>query len=266
MMRSLRGRHLLNGIVIIIMGILVLGALLSLSIYQSRTEAVGDELERTALDLLGYIEYENGTFVIADPNSSDAESFLNERKLITSGKERFAYLWDVSQQKVIWDSLDNNNVDQQEVKNNFALFDFETLHLEAEKQRREVYPVQAKRVYSLPVTEGEEPTQYMVAMQTFSMKVDGGRKAFLFIVATSIADIEAEIYDLISTLLLLLVITAALLLVAQLIFTGWVMAPIRRFEQEMLEIENGNKTTFEHDYPNELQSIQNSVNALMKRG
>ena len=52
----------------IVVGILVLGALLSLSIYQRKTDAIVENLERDALDLLGYIEYENNTFLIRSAN------------------------------------------------------------------------------------------------------------------------------------------------------------------------------------------------------
>ncbi len=264
MMRSLRARHLLNGIVIIIMGIIVLGALLSLSIYQSKTEAVSEELERTALDLLGYLEYENGTFAITEPNRADSEIFLNERKLRTSGKERFAYLWDAEQQKIIWDSLDNNDVDQQELQNNFALFDFEELLKNIDMEGQSFSPAQAKSVESLPQADGEKPVQYLVATQSFTVNFEGGKQNYLFVVATSMADVETETDDLISTLLLSLLITAALLLITQLIFSWWVMSPIREFEKEALAIGNGKKSSFGNDYPNELKSIQHVIKTLLK--
>lgn len=262
MMRSLRGRHLVNGIVIIIIGILVLGALLSLSIYQSRTEAVAEELERTALDLLGYIEYDQGSFLISEPNGQESAAFLNERGLLTNGKERFAYIWDVEQQKVIWNSLDNNDVDQQSVKDNFALFDFDSLLRSVEEQGQGFSPAKAQKMHSLPES-GEEAVQYMVAAQKFTLKIADGKKNYLFITATSIADIEADIYELIKILITLLLVTAILLIIAQLLFSWWVMAPIKKLEQEVAAIVNGNKTALDHNYPNELKGIQNLINAML---
>ena len=263
MMGSLRSRHLLNGIAIIITGILVLGVLLSLNIYQSRTEAVGEELERTALDLLGYIEYDNGKFLITEPNRAESESFIHERGLITSGKKRFAYIWDRAQQKIIWDSLDNDDVDQQSVNDNFVLFDFEAILKDAPGNDFE--PAQAKKMYSIPAQDGEEPVQYLVAAQKFALKIGGDRQDYLFVVATSIADIETGIYGLIRVLALLLFITFVLLVIAQLLFSYWVIAPIRKLEREMFDIERGSKAQLDNDYPSELKSIKKAINKVLSR-
>ena len=264
MMRSLRGRHLINGIVIIIIGILVLGALLSLSIYQSKTETVAEELESTALDLLGYIEYDQvqGSFLITGPNRQDSAEFLNERGLLTNGKERFAYIWDVEQQKIIWDSLDNNDVDQQSVTDNFALFDFDALLQRIDAEGQGFSPARAQTMYSEPMS-GEETVQYMVAAQKFALKIVDDRKNYLFITATSIADIETDIYELINILITLLLVTAILLVIAQLLFSWWVMSPIKKLEQEVTAIVNGNKSALNNDYPNELKAIQDSINTIV---
>lgn len=265
MMRSLRGRHLVNGVVIIITGILVLGALLSLSIYQSRTDAVAEELERTALDLLGYIEYDQGSFLITEPNTQDSAAFLNERGLLTNGKKRFAYIWDVEQQKVIWDSLDNNDVDQQSVKDNFALFDFDALLQSIDGQGQGFSPAKAQKMNSLPVS-GEAAVQYMVAAQKFALKIADGRKDYLFITATSIADIETDIYGLIKILVTLLLVTVILLIITQLLFSWWVMKPIKKLEQEIAAVASGKKALLNNDYPNELQAIQDSINTILNAG
>ena len=238
--------------------------MLSLSIYQSKTETIAEELERTALDLLGYIEYDQvqGSFLITGPNRQDSAEFLNERGLLTNGKERFAYIWDVAQQKVIWDSLDNNDVDQQAVTDNFALFDFDALLKRIEAEGQGFRPASAQPMYSEPVS-GAEPVQYMVAVQKFALQDSSGKKDYLFLVANSMADIETDIYGLINILITLLLVTAILLVIAQLFFSWWVMSPIKKLEQEVTAIVNGNKSALNNDYPNELKAIQDSINTIV---
>lgn len=265
MMRSLRSRHLLNGLVIIIIGILVLGALLSQSIYQSKTEALGGELERTSLDLLGYIEYENGQFLIAEPNSLEANVFLSDRKLLTNGKKRFAYIWDASAQQVIWDSIDNNNVNQAEVKNNFARFDFDAVLRELSSQSQGFVTAKAQKLYSIPEASAQA-VQYMVAAQKFTLNVNNKKQEYLFIVADSMADTEADIYALIKTLIILLLVTTALLIIGQFLFSRWVIGPVRQFEREITALKDGGTPSLSNDYPTELRGIRDAINELLQTG
>ncbi|MGB0845247.1 MAG: ATP-binding protein [Thiolinea sp.] len=261
MMGSLRSRQLVSGFTIIVVGILVLGALLSLSIYQRKTEAISEELERTALDLLGYIEYDKGTFLITEPNKPDSDAFIDERKLRQSGKDRFAYIWDMHQQKIIWDSLDNDDVNQSEVDKHFVLFDFDAILRESDIQG--FSPAEAQKMYSVPTVPGNKPAQYMVAAQKFALKTNDGKRDYLFIVAASMADVEREVDDLIMVFAILFFASVILILIAQLASSFWVVAPIREFEEEVRDIENGQKESIENEYPDELSPIKNTINALI---
>ncbi len=263
MMGSLRSRQLVSGFTIIVVGILVLGALLSLSIYQRKTDAISEELERTALDLLGYIEYDKGTFLITEPNKIAAEAFINERKLRQNGKERFAYIWDMNQRRVIWDSIDNDYVNQNEVENNFVMFNFQAILRESDTLGQGFSPAEAKRRPSVPLEAGEKPVQYMVAAQKFALKVGEEKRNYLFIVAASMAAVEEEIDNLIIVFAILFFASVILILIAQLASSFWVVAPIREFEEEVRDIENGDKESIENEYPDELSPIKNTINALI---
>ncbi|MEZ5478273.1 MAG: ATP-binding protein [Thiolinea sp.] len=261
MMGSLRSRQLISGFTIIVVGILILGALLSASIYQRKTDAIRLELERAAYDLLGYIEYDNEIFLIPKANKEDADAFLNRMKLRQSGKNRFAYIWDMKKQSIIWDSLDNDNVDQSKVKENFALFEFDNILSEASGPG--FNPAQAKTRLSVPMEPGDKGDQYMVAAQRFSFRANPGKKDYLFIVAASMADVEREIDELIMVFAILFFASVILILIAQLASSFWVVAPIREFEEEVRDIESGDKESIENEYPDELSPIKNTINALI---
>ncbi len=261
-MYSLRGRHLLNVIAIIIIGLFVLGVVLSSSIYQHKAAAVSEELERTALDLLVYLEYDAGRFTIAESNKAAAETFLNERKLRTGGKERFAYLWDVTQQKITWDSVDSNAVDQQAVQDNFALFDVDALLQTLTVTGQGLIPASTRVLKALPQTAGQAAVPYWVAVQKFTAQVGNEQQHYLLLVATTAAAVDEAVYALLPTPLLMLLSAAVLLLLAQIFFSRWVMTPLRTFEQEVQAIARGEQATFERHYPAELQAIQQAIAVL----
>lgn len=262
---SLRSRQLVSGFTIIVVGILILGVLLSLNIYQRKTDAIVSELESTSYNLLGFIEFDNGTFQIGKENKDEAESFINARQLLAENKERFAYIWSMQDQRVIWSTIDSN-LDKESAKDLFALFDFEAI---ANKPRSndDVTP-KADEMYSVvPPGSTETPAPYMVAAQKFSFNLtpDDPNKAsdYIFIVATSTKSVDQEISDLVMVFAILFFVSVILILIAQLASSFWVVAPIRDFEDEVREIESGNKEFIGNEYPDELVPIKNTINALI---
>lgn len=265
MMGSLRSRQLISGFTIIVVGILILGALLSLSIYQRKTETIRADLDRVAHELLGYIGYENKVFLITDANQKEADVFLRKHKLVHSGKHRFAYIWDREQKSIIWDSVDDDNVDQTSVNDNFVLFDFDKISRETKKG---VNSSDAVNRYSYPPDENGKQKQYIVAARKFSFNLDSAtpgvpKREYLFIVAASMEDVEREIDDLILVFSILFFASVILILIAQLASSFWVVHPIREFEEEVREIESGHKESIENEYPDELSPIKNTINALI---
>ena len=264
MMGSLRSRQLISGFTIIVVGILILGALLSLSIYQRKTDAIRVDLGRTAYDLLGYIEYEDGVFLIPTSNREEADSFINSRKLRQSGRDRFAYICDIQQQRIIWDSIDNNDIDHRErakVEQNFALFNFDEIL--KNNQETTLKDADVKTMHSVPRSNGEKSVLYMVSAQKFAFRSNNGKKVYIFIVAASMTDVEQEINDLIMVFAILFFASVILILIAQLASSFWVVAPIRDFEEEVRAIENGDKESIENEYPDELAPIKTTINALI---
>lgn len=270
MMGSLRSRQLVSGFTIIVIGILILGILLSLSIYQRKTEAIRLELERTASDLLGFIEYERGSFLIPDRNKVAAEQFILRNQLVQDRKRRFAYIWDRQQNQIIWSSIDNEGVDLKRVDLFFAYFNYEELFKDPKVQN---FTPAAKRISSIRPPHGQadakfHPEEYMVAVQHFSFRENAEHgtstnKHYLFIVAESMANVDREIDDLVMVFSILFFASVILILIAQLASSFWVVAPIREFEEEVRAIEAGNKETIQDEYPDELVPIKNTINALI---
>lgn len=270
MMGSLRSRQLVSGFTIIVIGILILGILLSLSIYQRKTEAIRLELERTASDLLGFIEYERGSFLIPQRNKQAAEQFISRNQLVQDRKRRFAYIWDRQQNRIIWSSIDNEGVDLSWVDLFFAYFPFEELFNDPKVKNFTPF---ARRMSSTPPPHGKadekfHPEEYMLAVQHFSFRenAEEGNSAnrhYLFIVAESMANVDREIDDLVMIFSILFFASVILILIAQLASSFWVVAPIREFEEEVRAIEAGNKETIQDEYPDELVPIKNTINALI---
>ena len=269
MMGSLRSRQLVSGFTIIVIGILILGVLLSVSIYQRKTEAIRVELERTASDLLGFIEYQRGSFLITERNKQAAEQFISKNQLVQDRKRRFAYIWDRQQNRIIWSSIDNADVDLNQVDLFFAYFNYEELFNDSKVQN---FTPSGRRMSSTPPPNAKpgaefHPEEYMVAAQHFMFRKDANKpdsnEHYLFIVAESMANVDKEIDDLVMVFSILFFASVILILIAQLASSFWVVAPIREFEEEVRAIEAGNKETIQDEYPDELVPIKNTINALI---
>ena len=101
--------------------------------------------------------------------------------------------------------------DQDSIKNNFALFDFKAILRQIPTTG--FAPAEAFKIHSLPSESGGESMEYLVAVQKFLLKVEGDKREFLFIVATSIADVEreaAELFEMFSCRLPVLTMTVML--------------------------------------------------------
>ncbi|HPE60529.1 MAG: GHKL domain-containing protein [Thiothrix sp.] len=265
MIGSLRSRQLVSGFTIIVVGILILGVLLSISIYTSKKENIKDEMERLALNLMGYILYEDGVFRTtkseAETDSPDDKLSDIQSRLSVCGRGCFAYIWDVKAQKIVWNSVDGDLLPRGKLDNYFALFDFASL---VEPQTTFKPPL-ARVIKSVPTESVPVREDYMVAIQQFSFRSgnNGDSNPFLFIVASTMKDVDKEIDSLIRVFTILFFVSVILILIAQLASSFWVVAPIREFEEEVNQIEKGNKEFIEDEYPEEMLPIKNTINALI---
>jgi len=267
MMGSLRSRQLVSGFTIIVIGILVLGILLSVVIYQSRTQEIKNELSTTAIDLLGYLEFDQGRLTITERNKAEADQFINDKRLVQDDKSRFAYLWDKQNDSIIWNSIDNDRVNPENVHDFVAYFDFEKMLNDERIDSTDPY---VQRLDSVPHNEmSETPAgeQYMVAALNFDYRAqaddENSKRDILFIVAESMQDVDEEIDKIVMVFAILFFVSVVLILLAQLASSFWVVAPIREFEEEVRAIETGEKDSIEDEYPDELLPIKTTINAMI---
>ncbi|MEN9434981.1 MAG: hypothetical protein RLZZ422_2570, partial [Pseudomonadota bacterium] len=127
MSSSLRSRQLVSGFTIIVVGILILGILLHFSMYERKKDDSGRKLQQTALDILGFLEFDHGIFKISDNLAQEASYYIGGERLDNSGeRERFAYIYDLKTNRLVWTTHDRNHMNDN-TKLLLAFFDFDTI-------------------------------------------------------------------------------------------------------------------------------------------
>ncbi|WP_020559248.1 ATP-binding protein [Thiofilum flexile] len=268
MSSSLRSRQLVSGFSIIVVGILVLGVLLHLSLYERKKEESGQALQSTALTLLGYLEFDHGYFKITDNLAEEAANFISNGRLDTSGeRERFAYIYDLTTQQVVWTSHDRNNISDS-IRAVVAYFDFDKIREDEELKNakpksivRILQPVNKPNANGTPSNwdNSNLATEYQVALQRFTYSYGD----YIFVVAQSLEAVNKEMSDLRVRFAVLFFVSVVLILIAQLASSFWVVSPIKEFEEEVHSIQLGEQELITDDYPEELTPIKNTINALI---
>lgn len=264
MTKSLRGRQLVSGFSIIVVGILILGIMLSLSLYQRKTELLEHQLERVALDLLGYLEFSDEEGFRISPNVLvQGKNFIKTNRLDNPEKERFAYIYDLTKEQLVWSALDHNDIEERGIDYTHVFFDFQDM-----LETNAVLSYKASILHLNPISPSwaqkdpdfDADATYIVAAQYFKYAED---QSYLFIVAETIDGIDKELGELIVIFSILFFVSVVLILIAQLASSFWVVTPIRDFEEEVRSIETGDQEQITGDYPDELVPIRNTINTLI---
>lgn len=77
------------------------------------------QLQNNALNLLGFLQYEQGTFKIPDTLRSEAKSFIEQANYPSSLNIYLASIYDLNNDKMIWSSTtlqDNSNILESKLK------------------------------------------------------------------------------------------------------------------------------------------------------
>ncbi|MFZ1233082.1 MAG: ATP-binding protein [Thiofilum sp.] len=276
MSSSLRSRQLVSSFSIIVVGILVLGVLLHLSLYERKKEDSSQELQRTALSILGFLEFDHGRFKIVENLAQEASHFIGgERFGITGEREHFAYIYDLTTRSIVWSSHyeDYENNLNANVKALVAYFDFDEIRNdETLKNAGAKSIVRILRPIDTPETKTDNPSsspsttrnkytndEYQVALQRFTYNYGD----YIFVVAQSLEAVNKEMSDLRVRFAVLFFVSVVLILIAQLASSFWVVSPIKEFEEEVHSIQLGEQELIVDDYPEELTPIKNTINALI---
>jgi signal transduction histidine kinase len=275
MSSSLRSRQLVSGFTIIVVGILILGILLHFSMYERKKDDSGRKLQQTALDILGFLEFDHGIFKISDNLAQEASYYIGGERLDNSGeRERFAYIYDLKTNRLVWTTHDRNHMNDN-TKLLLAFFDFDTIKDDPELLNarnksivRILRPVNVQNT-SLDITDPKSAlagdasvldSEYQVALQRFTYKNYGD---YIFVVGQSLNEVNKEMSDLRVRFAVLFFVSVVLILIAQLASSFWVVSPIKEFEEEVHAIQLGEQELILDDYPEELTPIKNTINALI---
>lgn len=266
MTKSLRGRQLVSGFGVIIVGIVMLGSLLLWRTYHYKIDQKADEIKSISFNILGFLEFRDNKFMIIDDPvlRKKAQEAIDEYRLNDTARERFAYVIDVRTQQIIWSSQNPSEPGTQVNPDRYLYFDVDstTQGFEPFVVIKQPKPpiINPEKLTNDPAARRIYGRAYLLSVQNFHLKPSG---VYQFIVGMSIADVEKDMETMRGFIAILLFFSAVLVLIAQMALSFWVVAPIKEFEDEVKSIEAGEREAIEKNYPDELTPIKNALNSLL---
>ena len=259
-MNSLRSRQLLSALAIIFLGILLLGSVLY---YVTQHKMLKDEessLSETGLELMGFLDYKEGNFVIDSNSKNDFLAFLIRREFSKLSSEKFAYIQHNDTGNIVWHSqYPFNDISAGRFsKDKRRVFTTFLLTMPADIDGVDILNPEDTQGRNVSKLDGAE--NYIVYARGFSYKPSG---TYQLILAKSAQSLEKVHDESIRNIIILFFITTVLVLISQLVSSFFVIKPIRRFEKEINKIESGDQQLIINEYPTELSQVKSAVNALI---
>lgn len=260
MMNSLKSRQFLSALAIIFLGILVLGGALY---YVTQHKMLQDEktaLSKSGLELLGYLEYQDGKFVIDKRSKNDFLAFLIKNNFSKLDSEKFAYIQHIESRNIVWHSqYPFTDISEKRFsKDKRKVFTTFNLKMPSNVEDTDILHPEDTQGRNISKLDGAE--NYIVYARGFSYKPGGD---YQLILAKSAATLQKGHDEIIRNILLLFLITTILVLISQLVSSYLVITPIRQFEKEIHRIESGEQKLITKNYPTELAAVKSAVNALI---
>ena len=259
-MNSLRSRQFLSALAIIFLGIIVLGGALYYVTQHKMLQNEKSQLSETGFKLLGFIEFEEGKFVIDSHSKNDFLAFLVKQKFSKLNSDKFAYIQNTKTRNIVWHSqYPFTDISEKRFANDKRKV-FTTFHLNmpAKVEATDILHPEDTLGRNLSKLDGAE--NYIVHARGFSYKPYGN---YQLILAKSAATLQKGRDEIIRNILLLFLITSVLVLISQLVSSYLVITPIRQFEKEIHRIESGEQNLIGKHYPTELSAVKSAVNALI---
>ncbi len=259
-MNSLRARQLVSSFAIIMGSIFILGLILSMFISNRELENERAELKDLGFDLLGYFSFEKGNFTIEDDLHKKLQDLFDKKGFSDSVQSTVAYIQNTNTKIIHWHSIDPfTNLRS-------SSFSSDDLH-----ETLYTYPISAKPGEDIikrlkpenPDTELEDDqdTQHIVYAYGFQHSPYGH---YQLVIAKSAESLFSGEDDMRAHLIILFSASALLVLLAQLATSYWVISPIKDFEEEIKRLESGEQETIINHYPEELNPIKGTINALVQ--
>ncbi len=259
-MKSLRSRQFLSALAIIGLGIIILGGLLYYITQHRIIETEKKELSESGLELLGFLDFQDGKFVIDKNSKNDFLAFLVKHNFTKLNSDKYAYIQNTQTRNIVWHSqypfndisADRFTKDKQRV---FTTFN---LNMPSDQEGADILSPEDTLGRNKSKLDGAE--NYIVYARGFSYKPYGN---YQLILAKSAAALQKGRDEILRNILLLFGITTILVLLAQLVSSYLVIKPIKQFEKEIKKIEAGEQHLINKNYPTELAAVKSAVNALI---
>ena len=259
-MSSLRSRQFLSALAIIFLGIVLLGSVLY---YVTQHKMLKDEessLSKAGLDLMGFLDFKEGKFVIDSNSKNDFLAFLIKNDFSKLTSEKFAYIQHNDSGNIVWHSqYPFNDISAGRfAKDKRRVFTTFLLTMPSDVDGVDILNPEDTQGRNVSKLDGAE--NYIVYARGFSYKPSG---TYQLILAKSAQALQKGHDDSIRNLFILFLITTILVLISQLVSSYFVITPIRQFEKEINRIESGDQQLILNEYPTELSQVKSAVNALI---
>ena len=259
-MNSLKSRQFLSALAIIFLGILVLGGALYYVTQHKMLQNEKAALSKTGLELLGFIEFEKGKFIIDKSAKNDFLAFLIKNNFSKLTTEKFAYIQHTKSRNIVWHSqYPFTDISESRFSNDKRKV-FTTFHLNMPSNVEDTDILHPEDTQGRNISKLDGAENYIVYARGFSYKPYGD---YQLILAKSAAALQKGHNEIIRNILLLFLITTILVLISQLVSSYLVITPIRQFEKEIHRIESGEQKLITKSYPTELAAVKSAVNALI---
>ncbi|RVU83914.1 GHKL domain-containing protein [Leucothrix sargassi] len=272
---SLRWRQMASSLVIIATGVAVSGLVYFYIKSHSSLNNQGVKMHSDASLILDSIERHDSLDLFILGEHVDEDIFLNnlkERGFTTpfnniSEKEYYAYIQSIENPSISWSSKHPNERSINNVspystlaKRDFSTFSFPERPLSDQHQIVIQSPVKSNGRNPRNSKLVQKNPEYIVYSQDFAY-ANGPR--YRIVLAKSAEGYKRDKNELARGIGGLVLITTLFVLIAQFVGSYFVLAPIRRIEKEIKDIESGDSKRIEHDYPSELLPIKSAVNTLI---
>ncbi len=259
-MNSLRSRQFLSALAIIGLGIILLGSVLYYVTQHKMLEDEKSSLGETGLELMGYLDYKDAKFVIDNHSKNDFLAFLIKHNFSKLSSEKFAYIQHTESRNIVWHSqYPFNDISESRFsKDKQKVFTTFLLEMPPEVEGVEILNPKDTQGRNISKLDGAE--NYIVYARGFSYKPHGN---YQLILAKSAATLQKGRDEIIRNIFILFLITTILVLISQLVSSYLVITPIKQFEDEIIQIESGDKQLISNRYPTELSAVKSAVNALI---
>ncbi len=263
--KSLFSRQLFSSIIITIFGLVLLSGLYYYTKQQSFIEDVRTDAISMEDEILGLIthNHETGRYYIEPDLIEETKIMLNKRQLTNNSEQNFVYIVNTANNQLIWhshafDSANHTNPNEPPYPKEHlnALPTLETKK-DINKGNNKIEILAAKNAIKGRQNKNKN---YLAYHSAFSE----GARNFQIVIAKPAKEMEKSESDLIQQIIILILLTTLLVIIAQLVNSYLVIKPVKRFEQEIKDIESGNQEFVKGSFPTELLEVKHAINALVR--